>query len=167
MRRWTTVFLGIFAAVPLLAQESQAPLDSGTVVRLHWAGGRETARLLAPLGWDSAPVRYCLHPSPVCGDSTLNPRRMRPVGDLVQLEVRRGPRIGRGALIGAGFGTLGGLLVLYTQGLSDAPRSSTDPQMLTVAVLACRRWHDRLPPLRLSSGRAMQSLEAHDREAFP
>jgi hypothetical protein len=138
MRRWTAVFLGFFAAVPLLAQEIQKPLnlDSGAVVRLHWADRSEKARLLAPFAWDSALVRYCRYPSPVCGESTLNLPRMRSVGDLARLEVRRGSRTGRGALIGAGFGTLAALVVLHTQGLSDAPRLSGDQQILTVAVLA-------------------------------
>jgi hypothetical protein len=138
MRCWMAVLLGFYPAMPLLAQEAAEPLslDSGTVVRLHWADGSEKARLLAPLGWNSALVQYCRHPSPVCGESTLNPPRMRPVGDLARLDVRRGSRAGRGALIGAEFGTLGGLIALYTHGLSDAPRLSTDQQMLTVAVIA-------------------------------
>jgi hypothetical protein len=138
MRRCATVFLGLLAATPLLAQEAREPLklDSGTVVRLHWADGREKARLLAPFQWDSAVVRYCRYPSPVCGESTLNPPRMRPVGDLRRVEVRRGSRTGRGALIGAGFGTLGALLVLHTQGLSDAPGLTRHEQIVTVAVIA-------------------------------
>jgi hypothetical protein len=138
MRRWTTVFLGLFAVTPLLAQQAPPPprLDSGAVVRLHWPDGSERARLLAPLGRDSVLVRYCRYPSPVCGESTLNPPQTRPAGDLARLEVRRGARTGRGALIGAGFGTLGGLLVLYNQGLSDGPRLSTDQQILTVALIA-------------------------------
>jgi hypothetical protein len=90
MRRWTTVFLGLFAVTPLLAQQAPPPprLDSGAVVRLHWPDGSERARLLAPLGRDTVLVRYCRYPSPVCGESTLNPRRTRPVGDLARLEVR-------------------------------------------------------------------------------
>jgi hypothetical protein len=138
MRRYTALLLGFFVATPLLAQEAREPLklDSGTIVRLQWADGREKARLLAPFRWDSALVRYCRYPSPVCGESTLNPPRMRPVGDLRRVEVRRGSRTGRGALIGAGFGTLGGLLVLHTRGLSDAPALSRDEQILTLAVMA-------------------------------
>ena len=138
MRRWTAVFLGFIVAMPLLAQEVRKPLnlDSGTVVRLHWTDRSEKARLLAPLGWDSALVRYCRYPSPVCGESTLNPPLRRPVGDLARLEVRRGSRTGRGALIGAGFGILGGLFVLRTQGLSDAPRLSGNQQIMMVAAIA-------------------------------
>jgi hypothetical protein len=44
--------------------------------------------------------------------------------------------MGRGALIGAAIGTLGGLIVLVGQGLSDAPAVSTRAQVLTVGVLA-------------------------------
>ena len=138
MRRYMAGLVWVFVAAPLLAQEAREPLnlDSGSVVRLHWADGREKARLLAPLEWNSTLVRYCRYPSPVCGEYTLNPPRMRPVSELTRLEVRRGSRTGRGALIGAGFGTLGGLFVLYTQGLSDGPRLSRGQQVLTVAVIA-------------------------------
>jgi hypothetical protein len=138
MRRCTAGLLLVLAAAPLLAQEARAPLrlDSGSVVRLTWADGREKARLLAPLEWDSTLVRYCRYPSPVCGESTINPPRMRPVSELTRVEVRRGSRTGRGALIGAAFGTVGGLFVLYTQGLSDGPPLSRNQQVLTVAVIA-------------------------------
>ena len=136
MRRCTLVFLGVFAAMPLPAQEAHRPvsLDSGTVVRLLWADGSEKARLLAPFRWDSVLVRYCRYPSPVCAESSHNKARVRPVEALTRLEVRHGSRTGRGALIGAGFGAFGGLLVLYTRGLSDAPRLSTGQQILTEAV---------------------------------
>jgi hypothetical protein len=140
VRCWTTVFLGFFSATPLLAQELQRPvrieLDSGTVVRLHWFDGPEQARLVAPFAWDSAVMRYCRYPSPVCGDSTLNQPRVRSVQNLACLNVRRGSRTGRGALIGAGIGVLGGLVVLVGQGVSDAPALSTGRQVLTVAALA-------------------------------
>ena len=138
MWRWTRVVLGCLAVTPLFAQQPQRPseLDSGTVVRLHWAEGREKARLLAPLRWDSGGVRYCHYPSPVCGNATHNPPRMRAVGDLVRVEVRRGGRTKQGALIGAGIGTLGGLVVLIGHGLSDAPALGTRQQVLTVLAPA-------------------------------
>jgi hypothetical protein len=138
MRRWTALLLGCFTVTPLLAQDVQPPggLDSGTVVRLHWPDRREKARLLAQLRLDSGVVRYCRYPSPVCGESTVNPTRVRSVRDLARVDVRRGSRTGRGALIGAGIGTLGGLVGLVLQGFSDAPASSTGQQVLTVVVLA-------------------------------
>jgi hypothetical protein len=46
-----------------------------------------------------------------------------------------GARTGRGALIGAGIGTLGGLVVLLGQGLSDAPARSSSQQVLTIVTL--------------------------------
>jgi hypothetical protein len=138
LRRWTGVLLGCLAATPLLAQNAQQPseLDSGTVVRLHWPEGREKARLLAPLRWDSGVVRYCRYPSFICGESTSNPPRVRAVGDLASVEVRRGNRTKQGALIGAGIGTLGGLVILVGHGLSDAPAPSMRQQVLTVVGLA-------------------------------
>jgi hypothetical protein len=138
MRHLMAGLLWIFASAPLLAQAARAPLslDSGSVVRLHWTDGKEKARLLAPLEWNSTLVRYCRYPSPVCGGSTLNPQRTRPVGELTRLEVRRGSRTGRGALIGAGFGTLGGLVVLCTERLGDGPHLSKGQQVLAVAAFA-------------------------------
>jgi hypothetical protein len=61
---------------------------------------------------------------------------MRAVGDLVRVEVRRGGRTKQGALIGAGIGTLGGLVVLIGHGLSDAPALGTRQQVLTVLAPA-------------------------------
>jgi hypothetical protein len=136
--RWTGVLLGCLTVTPLLAQNAQRPseLDSGTVVRLHWPEGREKARLLAPLRWDSGVVRYCRYPSPICGEATTNPPRVRAVGGLARLEVRQGARTKQGALIGAGIGTLGGLVILVGQGLSDAPAPNTGQQVLKVVALA-------------------------------
>jgi hypothetical protein len=81
MRCWSALLLGCLTATAVLAQDAQRPggLDSGTVVRLHWPDGREKGRLLAPLRWDSGVVRYCHYPSPVCGELTGNPVRVRSV----------------------------------------------------------------------------------------
>ena len=138
MRGWTALLLAVVGATSLLAQAPgpAAALDSGTVVRLYWPAGNEKARLLAPFGRDSALVRYCRYPSPLCGDSALNPTRARPARDLVRIEVRQGSRTGRGALIGAGVGALGGLAVLLGRGLSDEPAWSTGRQVLTLAGAA-------------------------------
>ena len=133
---------GSLAATPVLTAQSSAArparvqLDSGTIVRLRWTGGRERARLLTPLAPDSATVRYCRYPSPVCGGTTLNPVRARPLRELAGLDIRRGSRAGPGALIGAGIGTVGGLLVILGQAFSDRPALSTGDQVLIVASLA-------------------------------
>jgi hypothetical protein len=142
MRCWTLAVFCLLATDGLVAQQSpqhrleRVQLDSGTIVRLHWNDGSEPARLLAPIGPDSSMVRYCRYPSPVCGGSTLNPLRARSVRDLTGLEVRRGSRAGHGALIGAGIGTVGGLLILLGQSLSDRPAISTGEQILTVVAIA-------------------------------
>lgn len=106
-------------------------LDSGTVVRLHWNDGTEKARLLAPLGEDSL-VRYCGYPASSCGSTSLNPVRARPLSQLSSLELRRSAHTGRGALIGAGVGAVGGLLILLGYSLSDRLAPSTGEQVLTV-----------------------------------
>ena len=58
------------------------------------------------------------------------------MGDLTGIEVRRGSRSGRGALIGAGAGVLGGLVYLVASAYGDGPAQSTGEQVATVAVLA-------------------------------
>jgi hypothetical protein len=143
MRCCTAAAIALLATTDLSAQQtSRQPgndwteLDSGTVVRLHWKDGTEKARLLAPFGSDSSLVRYCRYPSPVCGTSTINPPKARPVGDLSLVEIRRGSRVGRGALVGAGVGAVGGLLIILGQGLSDQPAMSGSDQFLTVALTA-------------------------------
>jgi hypothetical protein len=55
------------------------------------------------------------------------------VRELTRVEVRRGSRTVRGALIGAGFGTLAGLFALWAQGLADGPPLSSGRRALTVA----------------------------------
>ena len=142
MRSCTAVVIALLATTRLLAQETRPPghgwtgLDSGEVVRLHWKDGTEKARLLAPLGRDSLLVRYCRYPSPVCGASTINPAKARPVGDLSRLEIRQGSRVGRGALVGAGVGAVGGLLIILGHGLSDQPALSGSTQFFAVAFSA-------------------------------
>ena len=106
-------------------------LDSGTVVRFHWNDGSEKARLLAPLGVDSL-VRYCGYPASSCGSSSQNPARARPLSQLNRLDLRRGAHTGRGALIGAGVGAVGGLLILLGYSLSDRLAPSAGEQVLTV-----------------------------------
>jgi hypothetical protein len=95
------------ATSPLVAQEvpiSQS-LDSGTVVRLGWsAGPKRIGQLLAPLTLQSASVVYCRYPGPPCGQGRASNAEVGPVGELVSVEVRRGDRSGRGALLGAGLG---------------------------------------------------------------
>jgi hypothetical protein len=138
MRYWT-VLIGLLAAVPLHAQQAQPPvtLDSATVVRLHWTDGREKARLLAPLGPGTVLIRYCRYPSPVCGESTINPPRSRSPRDLTRVDLRRGSQTMRGALIGAGFGALVTIATLrLADAIGDAPRQTDGQQVLTVVTAA-------------------------------
>ena len=141
MRCSTAALIAMLAATRLPAQDTPRQaghdwtgLDSGMVVRLHWKDGTQKARLLAPFRPGSSEVRYCRYPSPVCGASTINPPQARSVADLTRLEVRRGSRTGRGALVGAGVGAVGGLLIILGHGLSDRPALSGSEQFLAVAL---------------------------------
>jgi hypothetical protein len=143
MRFGTAALMASLATTGLSAQETRPQsghdstgLDSSTVVRLHWRDGIEKARLIAPLRPGSSVVRYCRYPAPVCGASTINPPRARSVADLSRLEVRRGSRTGSGALVGAGVGTVGGLVILLGQALTDQPALSGSEQVLIVVVTA-------------------------------
>jgi hypothetical protein len=141
MRPCSAALIALLSATPLTAQETSPKvahdrigLDSGTVVRFHWINGTEKAMLLAPFGPESSLVRYCRYPAPACGTSDLNPSRARSLSDLSRLEVRQGSQVGRGALIGAGVGALGGLLLILGYSLSDRVAPSTSEQVLTVGL---------------------------------
>jgi hypothetical protein len=133
---------GWLVATPVLAAQDSAAkparvqLDSGSIVRFRWTDGLERARLLAPLTPDSVTVRYCRYPSPVCGAATINPVRIKSVGELTGLEVRHGSRSGHGALVGAGIGTGLGLLGLLAYAVRDTPALSTRDQLVFVVVSA-------------------------------
>jgi hypothetical protein len=110
-------------------------LDSGTVVRLHWAGSRPVrATLLTPLGPQTDTVRFCRYPSPQCGPASINPPRERSLAGLERIEVRQRGRIGRRALFGAGIGVLvGGVALGMAESLGET-RLSTGRQLVLMSV---------------------------------
>ncbi len=84
------------------------PLDSASVVRLRLArGGPVEAVLVAPFAPESSAVTYAPPPLRDCGVPRAVCRFRTPVADVRAIEIPRGHRAGRGALIGAGIG--GGL----------------------------------------------------------
>jgi hypothetical protein len=126
--RWPlpAVFILGLAAPPAGAQGAPVthPLDSGTVVRLSWRERpSRIGRLLARLEPGSELVVYCRYPGPPCGTNAPSGVDSRPTADLVNVEVRRGSRAGRGALLGAGVG----VAVLGLGRLAFADRDSPAP----------------------------------------
>ena len=126
--RWhlTPVFILGLAAPPALAQGAPLtyPLDSGTVVRLGWREGpTRTGRLVAPLEPSSDSVIYCRYPGPPCRTSSHSGVESRLAEELVSVEIQRGSRAGRGALLGAGIG----VAVLGLGRLAFADRDSPAP----------------------------------------
>lgn len=105
--------VALLGAAPLPAQQPivSRTLDSGTVVRLHVFGAPAfRATLLAPLTPDAQRVVFsppawhaCSGPRAVC-------RAAVPVGDVSAIEVGRGARAGRGALIGTAVGVVVGIV---------------------------------------------------------
>lgn len=79
------------------------PLDSATVVRLHFLrGGRVTGRLLAPLGPDSTTIAFCRVRRTQCSTQGPVPERLTvPVTAVTRVDVRRGTRTTEGAIAGA------------------------------------------------------------------
>jgi hypothetical protein len=97
----------ILAATPAVAQGAPMTraLDSGTVVRLRWREEPpKIGRLVARLEPSSELVIYCRYPGPPCRATSPSELNSRPTEDLVSVEVQRGSRAGRGALLGAGVG---------------------------------------------------------------
>jgi hypothetical protein len=109
-----TMFLQVFAllifgltASSLAAQQVAVsqPLDSGTVVRLGWREGpKQVGRVLATLTPESDTVVYCRYPAPPCAPGWASTPEVRPVRDMLSVEVQRGSRAGRGAILGAAAG---------------------------------------------------------------
>jgi hypothetical protein len=96
-----------FLASSLAAQQVPVsqPLDSGTVVRLGWREGpKRIGRLLAPLTRESDAVVYCRYPGPPCAHGRPFDPEVRPARELLSVELRRGDRAGRGAILGVGVG---------------------------------------------------------------
>ena len=137
MRACSAALLTCLAATSLSAQQidtGRIQLDSGAVVRFHWRNGSEKARLLAPIGPGSSEVRYCRYPAPSCG-SDVNPGRARPLNTLDGLDIRRGSRAGRGALVGGAAGLAGSLLLILGESLSDRPVSDDVPRVVFVGTI--------------------------------
>jgi hypothetical protein len=96
-----------FGVSTLAAQQVPVsqPLDSGTVVRLGWReGSKRIGRLVAPLTPESDAVIYCRYPGSPCASGWSFSPETRPARDLLSVEVRRGGRAGRGAILGLGVG---------------------------------------------------------------
>jgi hypothetical protein len=132
MRWYGGVFILSLTITPALAQGAPVthPLDSGAVVRLTWRE-RPTriGKLLAPLEPASDSVAYCRYPGPPCSSGSPSGVETRPTDELVSVEIPRGSRAGRGALIGAGVGA--GVLGLGRLAFADqdSPAPSTKMQV--------------------------------------
>jgi hypothetical protein len=106
---WPPLPLLILACTVSSLAAQQAPLsqalDSGTVVRLIWHEGPErTGRLVARLTPESEVVVYCRYPGPPCAQGFAFRPETRHARELRSVEVRRGDRAGRGAIVGMGVG---------------------------------------------------------------
>lgn len=78
------------------------PLDSATVVRLHFLRGERVAgRLLAPFGPDSTTLVYCQVKRSTCLSSAGENRHAAPAAELTRIDIRRGTRSTEGAIAGA------------------------------------------------------------------
>jgi hypothetical protein len=120
------LFMLGLAVSPAFAQGAPVTqaLDSGAVVRLIWRERpARLGRLLAALEPTSDAVTYCRYPGPACTSRSPAGVESQPTGDLVRVEVPRGSRAGRGALIGVGVG----VAVLGLGRVAFADRDSPAP----------------------------------------
>ena len=103
---WGLLILGSTVG-PAVAQRAPItiPVDSGAVVRLTWRERpARIGKLLAKLESASDSVAYCRYPGPPCSSGSPSGVEARPTAELVSVELQRGTRAARGALIGAGVG---------------------------------------------------------------
>jgi hypothetical protein len=128
MRWYWGLFISGLSITPALAQGAPVtnPVDSGAVVRLTWREGPvRIGKLLTTLERASDSVAYCRYPGPPCSSGSPSGMEARPTAELVRVELPRGSRASRGAVIGAGVGAavLGlGRLAFADQ---DSPAPST------------------------------------------
>jgi len=113
MKRLLT-FVALLGTAPLLAQQPlvSRTLDSATVVRLLLVRGPAfQGVLLAPLTPDAQRVVFSPPAHRDCGVPRVMCRLEVPIADVRAVEVRRGSRAGRGAVIGTALGVVAGFVL--------------------------------------------------------
>ncbi|MGH7673693.1 MAG: hypothetical protein ACREMV_00350 [Gemmatimonadales bacterium] len=122
---------GVAAQEPLVT----APLDRGTVVRLHlFSGATEAVRLVAPFEPASVALTYCPFNARPCGPAPDPLRVTRPAADVERMDVRVGSKAGEGFLIGAALGlALGVASARLSGGLCECRTGSSDDVLYPIA----------------------------------
>jgi hypothetical protein len=65
----------------------------------------------------------------------VNPARAKPLNTLDGLDIRRGSRAGRGALVGGAAGLAGSLLIIFGESLSDRPARDDIQRVVLVGTI--------------------------------
>ena len=130
-RRFVTVVLGLALQKAAGAQRlATAPIDSGTVIRMHLANAQTVrGRLLQTFTPSTSALTFCRYPGTPC--ATLSDPHVQtvPALQVTGLDVAQGTHLVKGAMIG---GAIGGLLAFvyfqFGHGLCDTSRciSETD-----------------------------------------
>jgi len=123
-RRAVPLLIGSLVASPVHAQQPLVtrPLDSASVVRLELArGGRVEAVLLAPFAPESSGVIYGPPRYRECGVPRSVCRFRTPAAEVRVIEVPRGNRAARSALVGAAIGGGLGLALGLAVTADDGP----------------------------------------------
>jgi len=114
------------------ARLDPAPIDSGTVVRLHFrGGGTRSGRLIAPFAADSTVFRYRVRR--VVSEYRLDTPGVveTPASAVVQVDIARRTRSLEGAFVGGAVGLMFGILSF--QMLEDG-RPDSDTALLAGAA---------------------------------
>lgn len=113
-------------------------VDSGTLIRMYTPTGRITGRLTTRFEKSDATLSYCRYPGPPCvtiDDSAAV--RTIPTTSLLRIEVSRGSRWRRGALIGGVLGAATGAIgTAVLLGFRDCFRCSPKTPIIVVGALS-------------------------------
>jgi hypothetical protein len=140
MRSALIVLLAFPLFGPASAQRlGTAPLDSGTLIRIHLATMQIVrGRLLEPFQPTISPALvFCSYPRSPCRSTTEPPAKSIPVSQVTTLDVATGSHWLKGGLIGAGVGAVvGGAFIILANGLCDTSncRSSGPPTAVSLTI---------------------------------
>ena len=125
----------ILVGVPARAQVTQ-PIDSGSLIRFRLINGETgRGRMLVSFYPGQPHLTFCHYPRSPCSSVNAPGSRRVSLGAISRLEVARGTRAGRGAIIGSAAGiVLGNLSARLANGFCERECVAEGSITLTSAI---------------------------------